>query len=140
MLPIGAFIPLYRGPTTPPYPRHIDTVNTHAQVTMMAGEFADQMLKTPEMAERLGVSATTLKRWRLAGFGPPWKRLRGARGEIRYPASSATSWMQEDLNRSYAEELARRPPGEEQEQPTPAPRARYDSRLGKTVIDRGGPS
>ena len=27
---------------------------------------------------------------------------------------------------------------EEQEQPTPAPVRRYDSRLGRTVIDRGG--
>lgn len=92
----------------------------------------ERLLRTSELAERLGVSAITMKRWRLAGFGPPWKRLRGPRGEIRYPESSATDWMQQDLNESYAEELSRRP----QEQPTPAPVRRYDSRLGKIVIDQ----
>jgi len=97
----------------------------------------ERLLKTNELAERLGVSDVTLKKWRLAGFGPPWKRLRGPRGEIRYLESSAVKWMKEDLNGSYAEELARRPQNAPQEAPD-SPQSNegskgYDSRTGRFV-------
>ena len=103
-------------------------------------EEAERLLKPAEVAERLDVSIYTLKAWRhrKPPFGPKYKRYPGERGEVRYLLSDVLSFMRSDLHENYAEEISRRLPDEEQEQPTPAPRARYDSRLGKTVIDRGG--
>ena len=69
----------------------------------------ERLLKTLEVAERMGLSPVTVKKWRGINFGPPWKRLRGPRGEIRYPESKFEEWMNEDLNQSYAEELSKRP-------------------------------
>tara|TARA_R100000808_G_scaffold18995_1_gene41428 strand:+ start:3179 stop:3445 length:267 start_codon:yes stop_codon:yes gene_type:complete len=69
----------------------------------------DTLLKTPDIAERSQVSTTTVKRWRQAGYGPPWIRLRGERGEIRYPKSEYEKWVQENLNQSLADEYSKRP-------------------------------
>jgi hypothetical protein len=89
-------------------------------------EFIERLLKTPEIAERSQISPTTAKRWRAIGFGPPWIRLRGERGEIRYPESKFEEWCKEDLNQSYAEELSKRP----QEAPEePEMIEVYDSRV-----------
>jgi predicted site-specific integrase-resolvase len=45
-----------------------------------------------ELIEVLGVSRSTLARWRHDGIGPPWVRLEGT---VRYP--------KEDLDRYIAE-------------------------------------
>lgn len=96
---------------------------------------ADRLLNTVELADRMNLSPLTLKRWRVEKFGPPWKRLKGKRGEVRYPESLADKWMKEDLNQSRAEELSKIP----QESPEPAEPAMvsvYDSRIGKRVLRR----
>ena len=86
----------------------------------------ERLLKTLQLAEVAKVSPTTVKRWRQAGWGPPWIRLRGERGEIRYPESKFEEWCKEDLNQSYAEELSKRP----QEAPEePEMIEVYDSRV-----------
>ena len=105
-------------------------------------EEADRLLKSREIAKMLGVSIYTLKAWRhrKPPYGPRYKRLPGERGEVRYLLSEVLPFMRTDLHENYAEEISRRLPDEEQEQPTPTPVRRYDSRLGKTVIDRGGAS
>lgn len=73
---------------------------------------SERLLKTPAMAERADVTAITAKRWRASGYGPPWIRLRGERGEIRYPESEFEKWIKEKLNRSLADEYAKRPQDE----------------------------
>jgi len=70
---------------------------------------SERLLKTPAMAERADVTAITAKRWRAIGYGPPWIRLRGERGEVRYPESEFEKWIKEKLNRSLADEYAKRP-------------------------------
>ena len=99
---------------------------------------AERLLKTPQLAERAEVSPTTVKRWRQAGYGPPWIRLRGERGEIRYPESEYEKWVAENLNQSLADEYSKRP----QEAPEAPAEVEYhevyDSRVGKRVVKRVG--
>ncbi len=109
----------------------------------MGSEFLERMNKPAEIAERLGISPVTLKKWRLRDedYGPEYKRLPGGdRAGIRYPESKFLEWCSRDTNATYSQELARRPPDEEPGQPAPAPVRRYDTRLGRTVVDRGGAS
>ena len=69
----------------------------------------ERLLKTLQLAKKAEVSPTTVKRWRQAGYGPPWIRLRGERGEIRYPESEYEKWVAANLNRSLADEYSKRP-------------------------------
>ena len=105
----------------------------------------DSLMKTPEMAERSGISKATAKRWRQEGFGPPWLRLKGPQGEVRYPLSKFQEWMEKRLNESLADEYSKRPPEASDELPEPEyeePEVEYeqvfDSRLGKRVRRRKG--
>ena len=100
---------------------------------------SERLLKTPEMAERLGTTAITAKRWRAIGYGPPWIRLRGERGEIRYPESEYEKWVAENLNSSLADEYSKRPekaPEEWNEPAEPEMVEVYDSRVGRRVLRR----
>jgi predicted DNA-binding transcriptional regulator AlpA len=99
----------------------------------------ERLLKTPDIAERSQVSPTTAKRWRQAGYGPPWIRLRGERGEIRYPESEYEKWVAENLNSSLADEYSKRPekaPEEWNEPAEPEMVEVYDSRVGRRVLRR----
>ncbi len=69
---------------------------------------ADRLLKVQELADRMSISPHTLKKWRMQGWGPPYKRLRGDRGEIRYCESKVDAWMKSDLHESFAQELSKR--------------------------------
>ena len=97
---------------------------------------SERLLKTPEMAERSGVTPITTKRWRDAGYGPPWIRLRGERGEVRYPESEFEKWIQERLNQSLADEYSKRP---QQEAPsTPNATPTFSMKDGKRSVRRAG--
>ena len=96
----------------------------------------ERLLKTPDIAKRNQVSPTTAKRWRQAGYGPPWIRLRGERGEIRYPESEYEKWVQENLNQSLADEYSKRPQEAPEEPTKPEMIEVFDQRLGKRVMRR----
>jgi len=97
---------------------------------------SERLLKTPEMAERLGTTAITAKRWRAIGFGPPWIRLRGERGEVRYLESEFEKWIRERLNQSLADEYSKRP---QQEAPsTPNATPTFSMKDGKRIVRRAG--
>lgn len=57
------------------------------------------MLKTPEIAERLGVSEDTIKRWRRrtvrekTQIGPPF--FRSETGVVLYPEDKFEQWIKE---------------------------------------------
>ena len=55
-----------------------------------------RLYKEAEAAEILSVSLATMRRWRLAGSGPNFRKLRG---------SAAVRYSQEDLNTYIAESL-----------------------------------
>ena len=63
----------------------------------MLDQDIERLLRVPEVVSLVGVTWTTLRRWRKVGYGPPYLRLRGERGEIRYPKSKLTEWMNTDL-------------------------------------------
>jgi hypothetical protein len=97
---------------------------------------SERLLKTPAMAERADVTAITAKRWRAIGYGPPWIRLRGERGEVRYPESEFEKWIKELLNRSLADEYSKRPQQEAPSSPKPTPT--FSMQDGKRSVRRGG--
>lgn len=79
-------------------------------------------------------SPYTAQRWRSEGGGPPYLKVGG---RVLYDEQTVHEWLASHEQNSTSDyEIV----DEEQEQPTPAPVRRYDSRLGKTVIDRGGAS
>ena len=95
-----------------------------------------RLLKTPEIAKKSNVSPLTVKRWRQAGYGPPWIRLRGERGEIRYPENEYEKWVAENLNQSLAEEYSKRPQ-EAPEEPAQVEWVEvFDQSLGRRVRRR----
>jgi len=102
---------------------------------------SERLMKTPAMAERADVTAITAKRWRAIGYGPPWIRLRGERGEVRYPESEFDKWIKENLNQSLADEYSKRPQDDSgQETPSAAnspSSAGYDTRTGRMRVLRG---
>ncbi len=52
---------------------------------------ADRLLTLQEVAGQLGLTATTLYRWRSHGEGPRGFRLRG--GTVRYRQADVDSWL-----------------------------------------------
>ena len=48
-------------------------------------------LSVAEIAERLGISVSTVRRWRLTGEGPRWIRIGGA--SIRYSIRDLDDWV-----------------------------------------------
>lgn len=56
-----------------------------------------RLLTPRDVSERLGVRSTTLKRWRIAGGGPPYVKF----GRIvRYPEDRFEAWLAVHLRRS----------------------------------------
>ena len=51
----------------------------------------DSLLKPQEVAERLGLSVHTLKRWRLEGKGP--KAIKLTPRTVRYAPEELESWI-----------------------------------------------
>ena len=84
---------------------------------------SERLLKTPAMAERADVTPLTAKRWRAIGYGPPWIRLLGERGEVRYPESEFEKWIQENLNQSLADEYSKRPQDDSEQEAPSSPKA-----------------
>ena len=69
---------------------------------------SDEILTTAEAAALLGVSRSTLKRWRSDGHGPQWSRLTDAgNGMVRYTRKAIDQWLDE-RNAAEAAEDARR--------------------------------
>jgi len=59
----------------------------------------DQLLTTQELATRLRVNPSTIRRWRLDDVGPPYLRI----GTVyRYPVSALETWMAESVRGSIA--------------------------------------
>jgi predicted DNA-binding transcriptional regulator AlpA len=50
----------------------------------------ENLLSTPEVAQRLGLAEITLRKWRIAGSGPRFIRC-GA--NVRYRAADIESWV-----------------------------------------------
>ena len=63
----------------------------------MRNQDVERLLTVGDVERLVGVSWTTLRRWRKVGYGPPYLRLQGERGAIRYPKSKLTEWMHTDL-------------------------------------------
>ena len=79
-------------------------------------------------------SPYTAQRWRSEGGGPPYLKVGG---RVLYDEQTVHEWLASHEQNSTSDyEIV----DEEQEQTTPAPVRRYDSRLGKNVIDRRGAS
>jgi excisionase family DNA binding protein len=49
------------------------------------------LLRTTEAAERLGIAARTLEKWRSVGFGPRYLKVGGA---VRYDAAELQRWLE----------------------------------------------
>lgn len=49
-----------------------------------------KLLKEQEVSERLTISLTSLRRWRMAGTGPEWVKLGKS---VRYPESSLVKYI-----------------------------------------------
>ena len=102
---------------------------------------SERLLKTPAMAERADVTAITAKRWRAIGYGPPWIRLRGERGEVRYPESEFEKWIKENLNQSLADEYSKRPQDDSEQEAPSSPKATtptFSMKDGKRSVRRDG--
>jgi predicted DNA-binding transcriptional regulator AlpA len=66
-----------------------------------------RILKTRDVATRLGVSPQALRVKRMKGDGPPWTRL--SRNRVGYPEESLLEWIKSRTFRSIAEERHGRP-------------------------------
>ena len=59
----------------------------------------DQLLTTDELAKRLRVNPSTVRRWRLDDVGPGYVRV----GSVyRYPVSAVEAWIAESVRESIA--------------------------------------
>lgn len=52
---------------------------------------APLFITEPQVAERLGVSTRTLRRWRANGTGPAWQ-YRGSSRFVMYPVAELEQW------------------------------------------------
>ena len=69
----------------------------NGEESRMRNQDVERLLTVGDVERLVGVSWTTLRRWRKVGYGPPYLRLQGERGAIRYPKSKLTEWMHTDL-------------------------------------------
>lgn len=69
-----------------------DATNKQTQVDAETREEVGGLLRTPDAAEHLDVSARTLEDWRLRSIGPPYVRF--GVGTIRYRISDLDAWVQ----------------------------------------------
>jgi hypothetical protein len=59
----------------------------------------EQLLTTEELAKRMRVNPSTVRRWRLDDVGPPYLRV----GTVyRYSMGAAEAWIAESVRRSIA--------------------------------------
>jgi excisionase family DNA binding protein len=59
----------------------------------------EQLLTTEELAKRMRVNPSTVRRWRLDDVGPPYLRV----GTVyRYPISAVEAWIAESVRGSIA--------------------------------------
>jgi excisionase family DNA binding protein len=59
----------------------------------------EQLLTTEELAKRMRVNPSTVRRWRLDDVGPPYLRV----GTVyRYPVSAVEAWIAERVRGSIA--------------------------------------
>ena len=57
----------------------------------------EQLLTTEELAERMRVNPSTVRRWRLDDVGPPYLRV----GTVyRYPIGAVEAWIAESVRGS----------------------------------------
>jgi predicted DNA-binding transcriptional regulator AlpA len=61
------------------------------------------MLDTHQVADRLGVSSTTVRKWRMSGDGPPWLKLPG--GTVRYDPGTLAEWIESRRRESTTDGL-----------------------------------
>lgn len=53
----------------------------------------NQMLTTDQLAERLGVPAQSVRRWRMLGLGPAYMKYGDpVRGPVRYRTEDVEAW------------------------------------------------
>ena len=65
----------------------------------------EQLLTTEELAKRMRVSPSTVRRWRLDDVGPPYLRV----GTVyRDPVSAVEAWIAESVRGSIASGLRSR--------------------------------
>ena len=69
----------------------------NGEESRMLDQDIERLLRVPEVVKLVGVTWSTLRRWRKIGYGPPYLRLPGERGAIRYPKSKLVEWMNTDL-------------------------------------------
>ena len=62
------------------------------------------MLRTPEAAAYLGLSAATLAKWRVVGSGPRFHKLGRV---VVYDPADLRAWLDDRTRRSTAENAAR---------------------------------
>jgi excisionase family DNA binding protein len=59
----------------------------------------EQLLTTEELAKRMRVNPSTVRRWRLDDVGPPYLRV----GTVcRYPISAVEAWIAESVRGNIA--------------------------------------
>jgi len=56
-----------------------------------------------ELADRLGVKTQTLAKWRVTGEGPPFMKLGGIRGVVRYKVADVEEWEADSRYKSTCE-------------------------------------
>ena len=78
-----------------------------------------QLITTQQAADRAGLSKSTLDHWRAQNEGPPFLRLGGPRGRVRYDVDDLERWLSRHRV-DPSEPSARGRAG------TPTPRARLD--------------
>ncbi|MDD9376537.1 helix-turn-helix domain-containing protein [Streptomyces sp. ZAF1911] len=69
---------------------------------------SDALLTSAEVADRLGVSEKTLGNWRTRRYGPPFIRLSGAFGPVRYRPADVDAWEERRLTDPEAPKVLRR--------------------------------
>jgi hypothetical protein len=53
----------------------------------------ERWLTTQQLADRLNIPVTTIRDWRLKGYGPKGTKLgRGRSGAVRYRLSAVVAW------------------------------------------------
>ena len=98
------------------------------------GDASRRYWTVAEFCKVVDRSPYTAQRWRSEGGGPPYLKVGG---RVLYDEQTVHEWCASHEQNSTSDyEIV----DEEPEQPAPAPVRRYDSRLGRTVLDRGGAS
>lgn len=72
---------------------------TSAQPYSSESSFSASRLLTPlEISRQLGLTPKTLSQWRWRRIGPPFVKLPGRNGVVRYPEDRFLTWLVEELH------------------------------------------